>query len=83
LHYAETLKHWRERFMARLDALPPHYDARFRRMWEFYLASSEMSFRFNGFMNFQIQLSRSLPAVPLTRDYMGDREQSLIKMAAE
>ena len=83
VHYAETLKHWRSRFMANLDKLPPQYDARFRRMWEFYLASSEMSFRFNGFMNFQLQLSRSLHAVPLTRDYMVDQEQSLAKMAAE
>ena len=83
LHYAETLKHWRSRFMANIDKLPPQYDARFRRMWEFYLASSEMSFRFNGFMNFQLQLSRSLHAVPLTRDYMADQEQSLAQMAAE
>jgi cyclopropane-fatty-acyl-phospholipid synthase len=82
LHYAETLKQWRERFMAARDRLPPQYDARFQRMWEFYLASSEMSFRFNGFMNFQLQLSRSLHTVPLTRDYMIDQEHEL-RAAAE
>ena len=81
LHYAETLKHWRERFMAQRDRLPAQYDERFQRMWEFYLASSEMGFRFNGFMVFQVQLSRSIGAVPLTRDYMVDGEQML--MAAE
>ena len=56
LHYAETLRHWRERFMAARDRLPPQYDERFQRMWEFYLASSEASFRFHGFMVFQAQL---------------------------
>ena len=77
LHYAETLRHWREAFMAKLNQLPAEYDDRFRRMWEFYLASSEMSFRFNGFMVFQTQLSRSINAVPLTRDYMGEQEHML------
>ena len=81
LHYAETLKHWRHRFMSARDRLPAQYDARFQRMWEFYLASSEMSFRFNGFMNFQLQLSRSLHAVPLRRDYMVDQEQMLAAAA--
>ena len=81
LHYAETLKHWRERFMAARNHLPAQYDVRFQRMWEFYLASSEMSFRFNGFMNFQLQLSRSLHAVPLRRDYMVDQEQMLAAAA--
>ena len=81
IHYAETLKHWRERFMAARDRLPPQYDARFQRMWEFYLASSEMSFRFNGFMVFQAQLSRGIGAVPLTRDYMVGDERMM--MAAE
>ena len=77
VHYAETLRHWRERFMANLDKLPPEYDARFQRMWEFYLASSEMSFRFNFFMVFQTQLSRSLTTVPLTRDYIPEQENML------
>ena len=39
-------------------------------MFEFYLAGSEIAFRREGHMNFQIQLSPSLDAVPLTRDYM-------------
>ena len=81
LHYAETLRHWRERFMAARDRLPAQYDERFQRMWEFYLAASEASFRFNGFMVFQAQVSRSLAAVPLTRDYLSEGEQMM--MAAE
>ena len=81
LHYAETLRHWRERFMTRLDRLPAQYDERFRRMWEFYLAASEISFRFAGFMVFQTQLSRSIDTVPLTREYMADRENRMAAAA--
>ena len=50
LHYAETLKHWRERFLAHRDDLPKIYDERFVRMWEFYLAASEMAFREQNMM---------------------------------
>jgi len=71
LHYAETLKHWRLRFMADPE-IPVMFDARFRRMWEFYLAGAEMGFRYGGHMVFQIQLAKKRDAVPLTRDYMAD-----------
>ncbi|TAJ70745.1 MAG: class I SAM-dependent methyltransferase [Phenylobacterium sp.] len=70
LHYALTLRHWRERFLADPE-IPNLYDARFRRMWEFYLAGSEMGFRYGGHMNVQIQLAKRRDAVPITRDYMG------------
>ena len=46
LHYADTLKHWRERFLANRDKVKAIYDERFCRMWEFYLSGSEASFRF-------------------------------------
>ena len=71
LHYAETLRHWRERFMARRDEALALYDERFCRMWEFYLAASESAFRQYGHMVFQIQLTKKPDAVPLTRDYLG------------
>ena len=70
LHYALTLRHWRERFLADPE-IPNLYDARFRRMWEFYLAGSEMGFRYGGHMNFQIQLANRRDVLPITRDYMG------------
>jgi hypothetical protein len=50
-------------------------DQRFCRMWEFYLASSELAFRYGGLMVFQAQLARQLDTVPLTRDYMYERER--------
>jgi cyclopropane-fatty-acyl-phospholipid synthase len=69
LHYAETCRIWRERFMADPD-IPTMFDARFRRMWEFYLAGAELGFRHGGHMVFQIQLTKKRDATPLTRDYL-------------
>jgi cyclopropane-fatty-acyl-phospholipid synthase len=77
LHYAETLKAWRERFMARRDEAVQLYDERFARMWEFYLAVSEMSFRKQNLMNFQILLAKRQGVVPMTRDYVGREEARL------
>jgi cyclopropane-fatty-acyl-phospholipid synthase len=77
LHYAETLKAWRERFMARREEAVRLYDERFARMWEFYLASSEMAFRKQNLMNFQIQLTKRQGVVPMTRDYITDQEAKL------
>jgi cyclopropane-fatty-acyl-phospholipid synthase len=70
LHYAETLRHWRARFLAQREEIAAMYDDRFCRMWEYYLALSELSFRYLKHMVFQIQLTRRIDALPLTRDYM-------------
>ena len=76
LHYAETLRHWRDRFMVNRHRVIEIYDERFCRMWEFYLAGCEMAFRRMGMMVVQIQLTKSVDAVPLTRDYMARWEQA-------
>ena len=70
LHYAETLKAWRARFDAKRAQVREIYDERFCRMWEFYLVASELAFRRNGHVVFQIQLAKRQDAVPLTRDYL-------------
>ena len=75
LHYAQTLRCWRERFMAQRDAVALMYDARFCRMWEYYLAVSELSFRHGDHMVFQLQVAKRVDAAPLLRDYMVDRER--------
>ncbi len=77
LHYAETLKCWRERFMRRADRAAAIYDDRFVRMWEFYLAASEAMFRSGLMNNFQIQMVKDQAALPLIRDYMFEEERRL------
>ena len=76
LHYAETLKAWRQRFNANRERIRALYDERFCRMWEFYLVGSEVAFRQQGHLVFQMQLAKSVDAVPITRDYMVDWERS-------
>jgi cyclopropane-fatty-acyl-phospholipid synthase len=77
LHYADTLKAWRQRFMANRDRAKAIYDERFCRMWEFYLAGSEAAFRWQDMVNFQFQITRRNDALPMTRDYMGKAEKAL------
>jgi len=76
LHYAETLKAWRRRFLAQRDKVLKLYDERFCRMWETYLVGSEMAFRHGGHLVMQIQMAKAIDTVPLTRDYMFDWERS-------
>jgi cyclopropane-fatty-acyl-phospholipid synthase len=78
LHYAETLKNWRERFLAHREEAERIYDQSFVRMWEFYLAASEMSFREQNMMVFQIQLTKRQNVVPMTRGYIAREEQRLL-----
>jgi cyclopropane-fatty-acyl-phospholipid synthase len=80
LHYAETLRHWRRRFAANRDAIAALYDERFCRMFEFYLAGSELAFRRQGHVNFQIQLAREQTAVPLARDYITEHERRAVSL---
>jgi cyclopropane-fatty-acyl-phospholipid synthase len=75
LHYAETLRHWRERFMKQWDNASEIYDERFCRMWELYFVLCEVGFRHLDLMVFQIQLAKQLDTLPLTRNYMTDWER--------
>ncbi len=83
LHYAFTLRAWRERFMARRAEAAALYDERFCRMWEYYLAASEIAFRHRGVVVFQLQLARRQDAVPLTRGYIEESERALKRMETE
>ena len=73
LHYARTLAAWRQRFDANRAAIAQLYDERFCRMWEFYLIGSELAFRRQGHMVWQMQMAREVDTVPLTRDYIYER----------
>jgi len=76
LHYAETLRCWRERFDAHRSRIAELYDERFCRMWEFYLSGAEMGFRYGSHVVFQIQLAKRTDALPITRDYIAERERA-------
>ena len=77
LHYAETLRSWRQRFRTHWVEAARIYDERFCRMWDFYLASCEAAFRSGSMMVFQVQVTKNLQAVPLTRDYIFAAEAAL------
>jgi cyclopropane-fatty-acyl-phospholipid synthase len=77
LHYAATLRAWRDRLIAGWDKAAAIKDERFCRMWEFYLAGSEAAFRYQNLVVFQLQLTKRIDALPLTRDYMYEQEHRL------
>jgi cyclopropane-fatty-acyl-phospholipid synthase len=82
LHYAMTLHEWRKRFLTNRERIKALYDERFCRMWEFYLAACEMSFRRMRQFVFQLQITRHEQAVPLTRDYMYEIEREYLATRA-
>jgi cyclopropane-fatty-acyl-phospholipid synthase len=82
LHYAETLKAWRERFLANRYKAVALYDERFARMWEFYLAGSEAAFRWQDMVVFQIQMARRNDVLPITRDYIGADRDAMVQPRA-
>ncbi len=78
VHYAKTLLEWDRRFQANRAQIEAMYDARFARMWEFYLISAEMMFRTGSQLVFQMQLSRQRDAAPITRDYITDLQRDYL-----
>ena len=88
LHYAQTLDQWYARTEAAREKIIGLYDARFLRMWEYYLAGAITGFRNDGLANFQLQFTRRRDALPLVRDYMLEDEARLrteqaVPLAAE
>ncbi len=75
-HYGHTCRHWRERFAANRSKAAELYDERFCRMWEFYLATSELTFMHGSHIVTQLQLSKARSAVPRTRNYIEAWETS-------
>jgi cyclopropane-fatty-acyl-phospholipid synthase len=82
MHYAYTLRHWRERFVARKAEAVALYDEQFFRMWEFYLAGSEMGFRWDELFILQIQIAKNQFAVPDNRNYIARNEAKLKEFEA-
>jgi cyclopropane-fatty-acyl-phospholipid synthase len=82
LHYARTLREWYRRTVAHREQIEALYDARFYRMWCFYLAGAATAFEGGGLCNYQIQYARNRHALPLTRDYIGEAERELLTAPA-
>ncbi len=78
-HYAHTLAEWYRRATMHEAEITALYDERLFRMWQFYLAGAEQSFRYGGMVNFQIQSVKRRSAVPMTRDYMAEEAARLRK----
>ena len=70
MHYSHTLRNWKQRFLNNKSKVLTMFDENFFRMWEFYLTSCEMVFKWNDQVVFQFQLSKDLTSLPTTRDYI-------------
>ena len=70
MHYSHTLRNWKERFLKNKSKVLAMFDENFFRMWEFYLTSCEMAFKWGDQVVFQFQLTKDLKSVPTTRDYI-------------
>ncbi|MCW5715631.1 MAG: class I SAM-dependent methyltransferase [Bauldia sp.] len=70
VHYAKTLEAWNERFQVHRADIAKRFDERFCRMWEFYLELCAAAFRYRTLVVFQMQIAKTIDAVPITRDYM-------------
>ena len=70
MHYAHTLRNWKERFLSKKTTVLEMFDEKFFRMWEFYLASCEMAFKCGDQVVFQLQLTKDNISAPTTRDYI-------------
>ena len=77
LHYAYTLRHWLQRVCENRAKIEAMYDARFFRMWEYYLAGGIVMFESGAACNYQVQYIRDRRALPITRDYMVEAEKRL------
>ena len=80
LHYARTCEAWYKTCVEKKDEITALYDEKFWRMWVFYLAGAAMAFRHMGQMVFQVQLAKSIDAVPLTRDYIAETERHYARL---
>ena len=70
LHYAHTLRHWKENCIKNREKIIEMFDEKFFRMWEFYLAGCEMAFKWGDQVVYQFQLAKNYTSTPVTRDYI-------------
>jgi cyclopropane-fatty-acyl-phospholipid synthase len=76
-HYSHTLEEWYNRTVMHKDEIVEMYDETFFRMWQFYLAGAEQSFRHGGMVNWQLVYVKDRSAIPMTRDFMHEESERL------
>jgi cyclopropane-fatty-acyl-phospholipid synthase len=83
LHYAHTLRQWLDRAVKSRARIEQMYDAKFFRMWEFYLSGGIVMFETGAACNYQVQYVRNRNALPITRDYMLETERRYREQGAK
>ncbi|GAA0276482.1 cyclopropane-fatty-acyl-phospholipid synthase family protein [Alteraurantiacibacter aestuarii] len=78
LHYARTIREWYVRCVDKQTEIEALMDARFYRLWTFYLAGAATAFEHGSMCNYQIQYVRDRHALPLTRSYIEEAEKRLL-----
>jgi cyclopropane-fatty-acyl-phospholipid synthase len=76
-HYCYTLAEWYERTVMHREQIVDLYDEQFYRMWQFYLAGAEQSFRHNKMVNWHLVYVKDRSAIPMTRDFMYEESARL------
>ncbi len=83
MHYAHTLRNWKERFLSKKDQVLEMFDEKFLRMWEFYLTSCEMAprpGRIHKEYNLpfaEMGLKEDLREIKKNKDFSSKREEIL------
>ena len=70
MHYSYTLRHWKQNFLNNREKVLEKFDEKFFRMWEFYLTSCEMAFKWGDQVVYQLQLIKNFKSTPIRRDYI-------------
>ena len=70
MHYSYTLRHWKKNFLNNREKVLEKFDEKFFRMWEFYLTSCEMAFKWGDQVVYQFQLIKNFTSTPITRNYI-------------
>ena len=76
-HYSHTLEEWYNRTVMHRDEIVDMYDEQFYRMWLFYLAGAEQSFRHGKMVNWQIVYVKDRAAIPMTGDFVYEESRRL------
>jgi len=76
-HYSHTLEEWYNRTVMHRGEIVDMYDEQFYRMWLYYLAGAEQSFRNGTLVNWQVLYVKDRAAIPMTRDFMVEESARL------